>query len=304
MAAGDAKKAQQAVLDYIASEFGLTDAVLSMDKTNPKAGFTLKEAFEQIRKQKITDPNRAAEILAKTNWFKKYGVEITRKIAQEKTAPGVFSKQVDAYAAQLEDRAAALGLKINPADLRARAREAYVYGLNDSQVIDKVLQAKQGGFSGGGSTGAALNQLDMFAYANGVSVSKNDKDLWAMQIIGGDKMPTDYEALLREKAAQKYTVFADQIRGGANLSDLTASYRAKMADLLEIDPDSVEWDDPLFRDGKAFTATDDKGQPAVKPLWEFEKEIKSDSRWQYTRNAHETYTNAGASLLKRFGMVA
>lgn len=297
------QKKQQAVLDYVAANFGLTDAVLDMDDTNPKTGFTLKEAFDQIRRQKITDPNRAAEILAKTNWFKKYGVEVTRKLAQEQSAPGVFQNQVLAQVAAIRDRAAALGISVNSADLNKLARDAYVYGLNDSRIIDKMISSKSADYTGGGTTGETMRQLSSFAYANGVSFSKKDEDLWAMQIAGGNKTPQEYEAALREKAAQRYTVFADKIRAGENLSDLTSAYREKMASLLEVDPDDIGWDDPLMKDGKAFTTVDDKGQPAVKSLWDFEKDIKSDQRWQFTKNAREQYTNAGMSLLKRFGMV-
>ena len=304
MAQGDAAKQQQAVFNYIAAEFGLTQAILEMDKTDAKSGFTLKEAFDQIRKQKITDPNRAAEILAKTNWFKKYGVEVTKKLTQEKTSPGAFSRSVDSVYTQLKDRMAALGARVSDADLKAMARQAYVYNLNDSQIMDRLIAAKDVKYAGAGATGASLEQLKNFAYANGVQFSAKDENLWGLQILAGNKTPQDYEKALREKAAQKYTVFADQIRAGENLSDLTSSYREKMADLLEMDPDQIEWTDPLFKDGKAFTALDDKGQPAVKPLWDFEKEIKSDKRWQYTQNAHDTFTNAGASLLKRFGMVS
>lgn len=304
MAAGDTAKQQKAVFSYIASEFGLTDAILAMDKTSAKRGFTLKEAFEQIRKEKITDPNRAAEILAKTNWFKTYGVEVTKKLAQEKTGPGSFTRAVRAIESQLTDRMNAIGAQVDPADIKAMARQAYLYNLNDSQIMDKLIKAKDVTYGGTGSTGEAMQSLKSFAYGNGVSFSPEDEKLWGLQILSGDKTPADYQAALREKAAQKYTVFADQIRSGADLSDLTSAYREKMANLLEVDPDSIDWNDPLFKDGKAFTTADDKGQPAVKPLWDFEKEIKGDSRWQYTQNAHETYANAGLNVLKRFGMVA
>jgi hypothetical protein len=47
--------------------------------------------------------------------------------------------------------------------------------------------------------------------------------------------------------------------------------------------------DPSIK--KALQYKDPKtGQPQVKPLWQFERELKDDSRWQYTKQAkNETY---------------
>jgi hypothetical protein len=39
-------------------------------------------------------------------------------------------------------------------------------------------------------------------------------------------------------------------------------------------------------------------------LWEAAKMIKADERWQYTKNADETYMNYGKAMLTKFGMVS
>lgn len=291
---------QTSVFRYLASNFGLTDAVLSIDKTG-----SLRKAFNQIRVQKITDPTRAAEILAKTPWFRQNGVAITQRLAQESSAPGVFSKTLDAGAAQLKDKFAALGVSTDGVDLRALARQQYIYGLNDSQVVDKLFADYKGTTTGGGTTGDAVKQIDNYAYQLGVNVTDQDRYLWAQDLALGNKTPADYESMLREKSAQTYPVFADQIRSGQNLSDLAGAYRDKAASLLEVDPQDISWTDPLFKDGKAFTTTDPKtGQPVMKNLWQFETDVKADQRWQYTQNAHDQYMNTANAVLKRFGMVA
>lgn len=301
---GSAPATSASVQQYLEENFGLTSAVIAMDKTKHADGKSLQWAWNQIVNQKITDPGRAANILSQTDWFKTYGVKITQNLAQEKSAPGVFAKQVDSVYAQLKDRAVAMGMDLTKVDLHSIARQAYVYGLNDSQVTDRLMKSGAT-YSGGGTTASALQQLDQIAYANGVTVSDKDKTIWGNQIIAGDKTPQDFEKMLRERSAQTYSVFGDQIRKGQNLSDLTSAYRDKAASLLEVDPNNIKWDDPLFKDGKAFTTTDPKtGQPAVKNLWDFQKDIQADSRWQYTQNAHDTYMNTANGVLKRFGMVA
>ena len=289
------------VAAYLQANFGLTDAVLALDKSKGK---NLRWAFNYIVSHKITDPNRAANVLSQTTWFKTNGVEVTKRLAQEKTGPGDFTRSVDEQLSTIRDRAAALGLTLDDAHLRKVARDTYVYGLNDSQIVDSLLKngAKT---NGGGTTGQAMDSINDFAYASGLKISSKDKQMWANAIAAGDKTPEDYQKMLREQSAQTYSVFADQIRGGQNLSDLTAAYRQKAANLLEMDPSEVSWDDPLFKDGKAFTTVDQKtGQPAIKTLWQFENDVKQDQRWQYTENAHNTYVQKGNDILRRFGMVA
>lgn len=310
------------VFAQIASEYGLTDALLNLDKTDKNKGFTLREAFDAIRTGKdyivngkvvkgvgapITDATIAGNILAQTDWFKSHGVSATQRLAQEQTSPGVFKQNIDDALATLRDRAKNIGINATDDQLRSIAKQVYVYGINDSQQVDLLLksgaQATTGSATGPGasSTGQMLNNLDDLAYKNGVTINAKDRQLWANDLAGGGNVDK-YEQILRNKSAAMYSVFGDQIRQGQNLSDLTSAYRDKMANLLEVSTSDIKWDDPLFKDGKAFTTTDAAGKPAQKSLWDFEKDIRNDQRWQYTQNAHDYYSSAATGLLRRFGM--
>lgn len=293
-------KQQKAVFASIQQQFGLTDALLDLDKTNPKKGFTLKEAFDQIRRDDIRDPARAAQILAKTDWFKTYGPEATKRMAAEKSGLGSFEEAVKAQRAQIADSLAQLGISLDAKSLDQLARDSYVYGFNASQVVDKAVAGKFS-YTGGGEVGDALDNLNAMAYANGVVLSARDRDAWARAIAGGAD-PGEYESIIREQAATTYAPFADQIRGGMNLSDIVQPYRQAAAQLLEVAPDEIDWDDPLFRDGKGFMQTGEDGQMGVKPLWQFRKDVMADQRWQYTDNARERYADFGVGLLQKFGM--
>lgn len=299
----DKKPSSDAVFASIQQQFGLTDALLSLDKTDPKKGFTLREAFDRIRRQKITDPARAAQILAKTNWFKQHGVDVTKRLAAEKAGSGEFKENVSATLAGLRDTLAAKGISLSEADLKALARDAYVYGMNASQMIDRMVSAKSSKFTGGGEVGDSLNSLDAMANEFGVSISSTDRLAWQRDIARGAKTETDFENTLRDNAAQKYTVFADRIQAGENMSDLIRPYRQMAAEILELGDADLDWNDPQFKDGKAFTQVGPDGKPAVKPLWQFRKELMQDSRWQNTDNAKQTYTDFGLQVLKRFGVV-
>jgi hypothetical protein len=69
--------------------------------------------------------------------------------------------------------------------------------------------------------------------------------------------------------------------------------------LLEIEPDDISFDDPLLQRGLQGVGPD--GKPSVVPLYDFQRQVREDPRWQYTDNAYATYTDVGTKLLQMFG---
>jgi hypothetical protein len=47
---------------------------------------------------------------------------------------------------------------------------------------------------------------------------------------------------------------------------------------------------------------DEKSNPKLMSLWDFQKAVRQDDRWQTTENAVTTYTDFGERLLKMFGI--
>jgi hypothetical protein len=90
--------------------------------------------------------------------------------------------------------------------------------------------------------------------------------------------------------------FADALRAGRSLYEVTSSYRNQMASLLEVDSTAISWDDLM---GKILN----KETGNANTFADFTKALKKDPLWQYTRNAKETYSNMALDLGKMFGFV-
>jgi hypothetical protein len=104
------------------------------------------------------------------------------------------------------------------------------------------------------------------------------------------------------EAESKYPVFAGRLSKERSVRDLAAGYIGELAQMLELrDPNSVDLSDPLLQ--RAFTSLDEKNQPRLMPLWEFNQQIKKDERWQYTNNALNTYSSIGSDLARMMGFV-
>jgi hypothetical protein len=160
---------------------------------------------------------------------------------------------------------------------------------------------------------AQTQDIADYARTMGATVTDGDRTNYTQRLMGltdknGVRVRSsvdDIKSEIRKNTATKYGVFADQINAGVSLWDLTSNYRQKVADLLEVDPDTIKWDDPLFKDGKIFQSVDPKDPSKIvaRPLWEADKMIRGDERWQYTKNAADQYDKFGYSILQKFGMV-
>jgi hypothetical protein len=74
-----------------------------------------------------------------------------------------------------------------------------------------------------------------------------------------------------------------------------------MANILERDADSITYDDPRLRAALQYVGTD--GKPSTKPLWQFEKELRSSPEWQYTNNARNTIDSLSLKVMQDWGMM-
>jgi hypothetical protein len=66
-----------------------------------------------------------------------------------------------------------------------------------------------------------------------------------------------------------------------------------MAQVLELNPDAIDLRDPTLR-----MAISDKGDMN---LFDYERSLRKDNRWQYTQNANDEVSSAVLGVLRDFG---
>jgi hypothetical protein len=66
-----------------------------------------------------------------------------------------------------------------------------------------------------------------------------------------------------------------------------------MASTLEISPESITLNDPVLRSAVA-------GDKEL-PIYEFQRKLRQDSRWQYTNQAKEEVSDVALKVLRDFG---
>jgi hypothetical protein len=158
----------------------------------------------------------------------------------------------------------------------------------------------------GGDALKNYQTLQGIAKANGFSIKDILPNISALT-AGGDLETAVLRGLADgsldiNRIAQDARVLASQgqpeyVRGllnqGYDLQDIYAPYRNQMANILELDPNTIDLNDATLR-----SAITDKGDMN---LYDFKKALKQDKRWQYTAGAKEEVSNAALGVLRDFG---
>lgn len=267
--------------------FGLTKALI---EKFPE----LQKVYELFLAGNITDAKLA---YFETDYYKNLGTAAKNRATAKATQPGVYQQELDKFILSEKKRLIGKGIKLDDAALTAILSEAYDQGLSDDQIDLKVLSKTKSPF--GGDTLEAVQSLNQYANAFGINYSQKDIDQWSRNIFAGLTTIADVQAKIRQDSASAFPAYAAQIEKGTSLEALASAYKSSIANILEKDPDSITFEDPYLRRALQYTVD---GKPAIKPLWQFEKELRSTVEWEYTNNARDTIDSLSLKVLKDWGL--
>jgi len=134
------------------------------------------------------------------------------------------------------------------------------------------------------------------AKANGVTLNQSQIDSFAKRVQDG----TDIKIIdneIRNIAGLGMPDKVVKLLGqGIDLDTVYSPYRNLMASILELNPESIDLKDPTLR--LAF------GPDKETTIYDFEKTLRKDYRWQYTDNAKRDVSNVALKVLRDFGFQA
>jgi hypothetical protein len=234
-------------------------------------------------------------------WRQKYNSEAIKDMDREARFPEVYRQELDAEVETLRDQAVQAGVQVDEVELRELAKQKRRFGMNEAQLrntLTDLATAKSGDFRG--AAGSFQRNIKEWSRRNGISLTDNLVNDYVRRIQRGDMTEEDVLSDLRRTyMAGAYPAWSDRIDAGYDIADIAAPYKEKMARLLEMDDNAIDFNDPLLQRGLQGVGAD--GKPSVVPLYEFERQVREDPRWQYTDNAYSTYTDVGTKLLQMFG---
>lgn len=151
-----------------------------------------------------------------------------------------------------------------------------------------------------GPLGQNFVQVKNFAAKNGIMLSDEAANEYATQIVAGTLDENTVYNTIRESAASAFPQLADKIKAGIDVKTIADPYIQSMSNILEIPYTSIDLFDPKIRSALSFTLPD--GKLGTKSIYDFEKDLRQDTRWQYTNNAKKAVSDSVLTVLKDFGL--
>jgi hypothetical protein len=296
----------------------MTTWIVNLLKNVPE----LKNIYDSVRNPDGSF-NRTADaivdMITSSSWYLDKGPTVAANIAgRYKFGEKFYQDKINQYKITISSLATQIGLDLNDpgvADyLESLAETSYLNAWDEDYIENTIIGNKDiVGKIGGGVYETAVQDLAEYGNLMGFTLSEKTIKDYQRRLIGevtegGLRTRATTEQIkkeIRDKQALLYPMFADDFAVGRTLWDVTSSQRKVWATLLEKSEDDLDWNDPLWKDGKIFTMTDEKtGKIVARPAWDAEKLVKQTEDWQYTENATRLYEGYGIGILNKFGMAA
>lgn len=190
-------------------------------------------------------------------------------------------------------------------DLRSKTGLSYLegqlkFGKNKVSAGGKTTDAYTG------TAGKTVDALNKVALANGLTLD-NVFDAATLgdvlsSINKGEDIST-YTKLIRDAAKVAWNVpdnVAKLMDQGVSLDAIYQPYKNTYASTLELNPNDVKLSD-LAKFG--IIGQQSAGSQAPQNLYDFQKALRKDDRWQFTQQAHQEVSSAVQKVLQDFGFM-
>lgn len=275
-----------------ASAWGITYALLE----DPTYGPELKNVLNLLNAKNYSG---ALKALQTSKFYQNNTSTVASRLKLKTSQPGAYADALDKYKIAQKKRLVQAGVQIDPTQLDSILTKSFDSGLDDNQLDASILGSGQYKAKFGGTTLGSTEALKQYANSFGVAYNQSAWDAYSKDLFAGTTTSEDIQAKIRQDAASAFPAYSEQINNGVSLDALASAYKSSMANILEIDPDSISFSDPTLR--KALQSTDASGKPTAQPLWQFEANLRNDPRWEYTNNARATVDSLSLKVLRDWG---
>lgn len=257
----------------------------------------LKAILEQAAREEWA-PEKFDRAVMDSDWWKQSADSVRQLAILEATDPSTYQQNLTNAADKVRLMAQQMGRPGSPEQRSALALQALTNNWDDEQIRAQIgaqlpLEVIDDAWVGD----AAQMEQHLRRTIENYGVSYTDDWLrTALDAIQrGDETLGGWEGVVRARAKATYAQFASQIDAGMTVRDIADPYIATMAQTLELPETGIKLTDATIQ--KALTTRGADGVAGTQPLWEFQRALRDDPRWDKTNNARAS----AASLVSRIG---
>lgn len=271
----------------IRANLGISEALLADKIYGPE----LQAIFDLWKQKKYTE---AQDAFVKTK-FAKLSSDARNRYLQSLENTDLYKQNLNNWKIGIKKELAGRGLELTDQQLD----DYYKTGIPEDTIFNDAVK----GFTLGtvkpvGAMGDALKQLQATADANGVDLQKNfggQLQDWLQKIASGQSVE-DFKQIIRGIAGTGLPPnLKAMIDKGTDVGTIYSPYKQLMANVLGINPETISMYDPTLR-----SAITDKGEMS---LFDFQRALRKDSRWQYTADAKDEISKAVLNIGRDFGFM-
>ena len=187
--------------------------------------------------------------------------------------------------------------KLNNAELKSKTKTVNgvtTGGINREQFLVDIVKSRPEYLKRKEDTRSLTVQtLQSTANANGISLSPQQLEQYALDIQNGKDVKV-IQSQIRSLAGLGMPDNVKKLLAeGTDLDTIYSPYKQAMAAVLEINPTTIGFTDPVLRSAI--------GPNGEMPLYDFQRALRKDARWQYTNNAREDVFQSVGKVLQDFG---
>ncbi len=275
------------------ADYGWADAVFN---SNPELKKLLKQA-----KANDWDASTMQAAIRGTDWYREHSATWRENWVLKRDNPGEFEQRRRTARGQVDAIAAQWGVELTDQERNKIAHDMLFLGLSEEEVTKAVGKQFEMDDTLEGQAGDIQDRVEQMAADYGVRVSDTFVAGLVKGFMNGTMSDQDIQNHITGLAKSTYSALAPQIDAGMTVREIADPYVRSMSQLLELNDAEIDLYDPSIR--AALTGRGQDGAPAVKPIWQFENEVRSDPRWLQTNNARDSFDRTGNSILKMWGLV-
>lgn len=178
----------------------------------------------------------------------------------------------------------------------AKGNRTTIRGLDPQGFLDGLIKAlpeytaKQEG-----KAGTTVENAIATARANGIEPDQSQIDAWRNRVKAGEDINTIQHEIRGIAALGQPDSIKKMLASGTDLGTIYQPYKNAMQSILEIPASQIKLDDNALR----MAIGPDKEMN----LYEYQKALRQDPRWQYTENAKTDVANSVQKVLQDFGFM-
>jgi hypothetical protein len=208
-------------------------------------------------------------------------------------------QQIDSVYAALRDRALQMGLSYSEDELVDISTVAVNANWESSQVIDRLLDNYKLSEISDGTISDISGSIKEAYKQYLLEIDDTTAMKLARNIAIGENTSEGVLSTVKRLAKMQYGWGADFIDEGMTMVDALAPQRSALANELELDPQEIDLNNPMFFD--LMTVTDDQGNERLRKSSEIRTEARNLPQWENTDNARALMSQLTASLGRIFG---